>query len=201
MPESWAANSFKKLHESLGLSGITNDECDDKTEVTKINNHNVLEDKSKGGGNDIGNLGDEKFGFQEDKKQASAEGKLDINPKNDTKSHVISDAFMKLTYSQKDVCVGSFWEKFCQEARNQGISPASFATFLGARAAIPGPSAPQGAWGQFSSGNRSVLDTFRKLRFGKPFFFHIKTLYFVGITFRILYMASIFVYLIENYLI
>ena len=87
MPESWAANSFKKLHESLGLSGIANDECDDKTEVTTVNNHNVLEDKSKGGGKDIGNLGEEKSGFQEDKKQASAEGKLDINPKNDTKSH------------------------------------------------------------------------------------------------------------------
>ena len=196
MPESWAANSFKKLHESLGLSGIANDECDDKTEVTKINNHNVLEDKSNGGGNNIGNLGDEKSGLQEDTNQASAEGKLD--PKNDTISHVISDAFMKLTYSQKDVCVGSFWEKFCQEARNQGISPASFATFLGARAAIPGPSAPQGAWGQFSSGNRSVLDTFRKLRFGKPLFCHIKTFFFV--VFKILYIASIFVYVIENHL-
>ena len=179
MPESWAANSFKKLHESLGLSGIANDECDDKTAGTKVNNHNVLEDKNKGAGNNIGNLGDEKSGLQEDTNQASAEGKLD--PKNDTISHVISDAFMKLTYSQKDVCVGSFWEKFCQEARNQGISPASFATFLGARAAIPGPSAPQGAWGQFSSGNRSVLDTFRKLRFGKPLFCHIKTFFFVEI--------------------
>ena len=44
MPESWAANSFKKLHESLGLCGIANDECDDKTAETKVNNHNVLED-------------------------------------------------------------------------------------------------------------------------------------------------------------
>ena len=93
------------------------------------------------------------------------EGKDDIT--KDLKKSNVSNAFMQLTYTQKDICVGSFWETFCQEAENQGVSAASFATFLGARAAIPGPSAPQGAWGQFSSGNRSVLDTFRKLRYGK----------------------------------
>ena len=85
----------------------------------------------------------------------------------DTKNSDITNPFMQLTYDQKDICVGNFWETFNQEAENQGISSASFATFLGARAAIPGPSAPQGAWGQFSAGNRSVLDTFRKLRYGK----------------------------------
>ena len=86
---------------------------------------------------------------------------------NKSKDSVVANAFMQLSYGQKVVCVGNFWDVFCQEAINQGISPASFATFLGARAAIPGPSAPQGAWGQYGSGNRSVLDTFRKLRFGK----------------------------------
>ena len=106
--------------------------------------------------------------------QAISDAKADHNGEKettivpiDTKTSDITNPFMQLTYTQKEVCVGNFWATFKQEAENQGISSASFATFLGARAAIPGPSAPQGAWGQFSAGNRSVLDTFRKLRYGK----------------------------------
>ena len=163
MPESWAANSFKKLHESLGNDVISTTESVHENEVT---------------GNKIINASNENIGksnISEGLKQDVKSSKYNsdkvtgnsIELETDAKPIGNGNTFMQLTYTQKDICVGNFWEVFCQEANNQGTSPASFATFLGARAAIPGPSAPQGAWGQFSPGNRSVLDTFRKLRYGK----------------------------------
>ena len=160
IPESWAANSFRKLHESLGAQSVGNNEL--KNEVVDT----------------IRTNDEEKYGVKINRfcsntqairgaKQAHREEKETMSVSIDTKKSDITNPFMQLTYAQKYICVGTFWETFNKEAENQGISSASFATFLGARAAIPGPSAPHGAWGQFSAGNRSVLDTFRKLRYGK----------------------------------
>ena len=167
LPESWAANSFKKLHEALGTEAIETMESQNEKEGTQLNDEitPIITNKNNRDRKiDTGNINKKDKPGEE--KETSDANELGV----DSKHTVSSNAFMQLSYGQKDVCVGGFWEVFCQEAENQGISPASFATFLGARAAIPGPSAPQGAWGQFSSGNRSVLDTFRKLRFGKLYY-------------------------------
>ena len=167
LPESWAANSFKKLHEALGMQKSENFEHRNEGEGIE-NNYNVNSATANKKGKD-NKMGTDSINTKIKSDQRNNENKncdkstLIVDPK----PAITTNAFMQLTYPQKDICVGNFWEVFCQEAENQGITPASFATFLGARAAIPGPAAPQGAWGQFSSGNRSVLDTFRKLRFGK----------------------------------
>ena len=162
LPESWAANSFKKLHESLGFqSAVTL-----KTEIEetfRISDDDNIVDKTK----EISSKSEKP---NEDNKDCEMKKNVTV----DIKKLDTSNPFMQLTYAQKEICVGSFWQTFSNEAANQGISSASFATFLGARAAIPGPSAPQGAWGQFSAGNRSVLDTFRKLRYGEFIFTIIK---------------------------
>ena len=163
LPESWAANSFKKLHESLGNDVILTTESIHENEMTGIKTINASNES-------ICNSNISQ-GLQQDVQSGKCnDDKVTVNTvelQADSKPTGNGNAFMQLTYSQKDICVGNFWEVFCQEAKNQGTSSASFATFLGARAAIPGPSAPQGAWGQFSPGNRSVLDTFRRLRYGK----------------------------------
>ena len=165
LPESWAANSFKKLHESLGFQGAVSLKTEIKETIQSTDDDNGV-DKTK----EISSKSKRPCNIDEDNKDNEKKENVTV----EIRKLDASNPFMQLTYAQKDICVGSFWETFSNEAANQGISPASFATFLGARAAIPGPSAPQGAWGQFSAGNRSVLDTFRKLRYGEIIFIEIK---------------------------
>ena len=163
LPESWAADSFKKLHESLGNDIISATESIKENKITENQRHNASNENI--GNDDISQELKQDVKSSKDNSEKSTGNVLEHQ--SNFKPTGMGNAFMQLSYIQKDICVGNFWEVFCQEAKNQGTSPASFATFLGARAAIPGPSAPQGAWGQFSPGNRSVLDTFRKLRYGK----------------------------------
>ena len=171
MPESWTAISFKKMHEELGLqvpriSVLGPNPPDELLEKSNDKNTDNLDKHDSDKITMHANVAEEVISV---KNQEPCDNNLSENAPNQT------NAFMRLTYGQKDVCVGDFWEVFCQEAENQGISAASFATYLGARAAIPGPSAGslreppghEGEWGQFTAGNRSVLDMFRKLRFGK----------------------------------